>query len=155
MATLNEQNALNCAKNPAHVNAFFNVLDAPLSTMARDLGLNLHYIEGLSAFESGWYDAHNRGLCNPFGLTKAGGNNLHFSSVREAIAYWLTIYADQVKGAKTPLDFAKRLEGVSNGVAVRGWHKYNSVNLVWEQKLVEQIRTVETRRGIWLSCPKA
>lgn len=148
------EGALNCAKNPAHVNAFFDTLDAPLSVMARELGVNLSYIEGLSAFESGWYDAHNRGLCNPFGLTKAGGNNLQFSSVREAISYWLKLYSDQVKGAKNPVDFAKRLEGVANGVAVRGWHKYNSVNPVWEQKLVQQIQTVEKRRALWLSCPK-
>lgn len=63
-------------ENPEHVNKFFDDLYEPISKMANDLNVDENWLLALASYESGWYNEHNRGLKNPFGLTRAGGRNL-------------------------------------------------------------------------------
>jgi hypothetical protein len=135
--------------NPANISRFFDRLDAPLTRLANDLGLPERYLSGLSAYESKYYNDHNSTLNNPFGLTKAGGDNIRFRSVDEAMLYWKTQYGDQVRGATSAQDFAQRLEGMLNGATVAGWHRYNSVNSKWENEVTATINSIENRRKIW------
>ena len=137
--------------NSKVVNRFFDLLDVKLSKMTKDVGVDdWKYIAGLSALESGYLNDHNLSLNNPFGLTKAGGNNIKFSSIDASITYWISQYGGQVKGAVSAIDFVQRCEGVLNGKPVPGWHKYNTVNAAWEKSVIGAINSVEKRRNIWL-----
>lgn len=135
--------------NPSNIDRFFDQLYSPLSRLAQDLGLPESYLLGLSAYESSYLDDHNRALNNPFGVTRAGGNNIQYKSVDDAISYWKSQYGDQVRGATSAQDFAQRLEGVLNGVPVAGWHKYNSVNPRWESEVTATVQSVGRRKEIW------
>lgn len=136
-------------------NRFFDDLDTPLTKLASDLGLPPDYIQGLAAFESEWFNDHNRDLNNPLGLTHGGGSNLHPQSVAGAIAYWKSLYGDQVEGATSPEDFAARLEGERDGQKVPGWRVYNSVNTEWRTGIAGTIRSIPKWRARWLaSLPK-
>ena len=137
------------AQNTDKINRFFDQLYAPLRGLATSLGLPENYILGLSAYESFYYENHNLALKNPFGLTHAGKDNLQFKSVDEAVAYWKSLYGDQVRGATSPQDFAQRLEGAVNGKPVPGWHKYNDVKKDWENEVVNTINSIGMHKSIW------
>jgi hypothetical protein len=79
--------------------AYFNHVYQLIHDMAQRLNVNENWILGLSAYESGYLNDHNTGLCNPFGLTAGGGNNLSFRSYEEAVAYWERNYGDIVRNA--------------------------------------------------------
>jgi hypothetical protein len=134
---------------PQRNNRFFNVLDARLGDLADSLALPRNYLRGLAAHESGYYDDHNLGLANPLGLTKAGGPNLAFPSVDDAIAYWRQLYGGQVRGASSPEDFAQRLLGRRDGAKVSGWNQYNDEDKRWPQKVVNTINSIGRRREKW------
>ena len=51
---------------------FFDTVEPLIHSMAERIGIPESWILGLSAYESGWLDDHNRKLNNPFGLTDAG-----------------------------------------------------------------------------------
>ena len=57
---------------------FFEQLPG-IYAMADRLKVPRDYLVGLASYESGWYDDHNYGLRNLWGLTQAGGNNIQFS----------------------------------------------------------------------------
>jgi hypothetical protein len=88
--------------------------------LADELGIPVGYLLALSAYESGYLDDHNAALNNPFGLTEAGGNNIKFKSIDDAIAYWKSQYGDQVRGVKSLEEFAERLRGKKDGKPVPG-----------------------------------
>ena len=137
------------SRNPAHVDRFFVELSDRLTDVARQLGIPPTWLIGLSAYESGWLNEHNTRLNNPFGLTRGGKANIAFASRDEAIEYWTRHFGPQVRGASSAEDFAARLQGRLDGRREPGWHRYNSVNPEWENKLLEQIETVERRRPAW------
>jgi len=139
----------NQVRNPERVDSFFTRAHGPLAKLAQELGLPESYILGLAAHESFWMDPHNTRLNNPFGLTAGGGNNLSFSSVEEAISYWVSLYGNQVRGARSPEDFAARLLGELDGARVPGWRRYNSVDPAWRQKVLAVIATIERCRPLW------
>lgn len=128
--------------NPTHVTKFFDDLHGPISEMATGLAVDENFLLGLSSYESGWYNDHNRNLNNPFGLTKGGGNNLSFDSPQDAIELWIRTFGDQVRGATTAEDFVKRL--------LDGPRVYNTVNKSWGDKVLQQIDTIRVRKDIWL-----
>ncbi|MEJ0071202.1 MAG: hypothetical protein WDO24_23425 [Pseudomonadota bacterium] len=134
--------------NDDRKNRFFDALDSRLADAAASLGLPRHYVQGLAAFESGYYDDHNRGLSNPLGLTRAGKNNLSFSSPDDAIAYWKQLYGPQVQGATSPEDFARRLLGQLNGKPVPGWNRYNAGD-DWAGNMVGTINSIDRHRQTW------
>jgi hypothetical protein len=94
---------------------------------------------------------YNEALKNPFGLTHGGGRNVSFSSVDAAVAYWNNQYGNQVRGATSPLDFARRLEGMKDGVKVAGWNTYNSVNPKWAGAVAGTIESVDRHKRQWMS----
>ncbi|HQI21437.1 MAG TPA: hypothetical protein PLW55_18930, partial [Leptospiraceae bacterium] len=57
-------------------------------SMAKQLQTDADFLMALSSMESGWLDPHNQKLCNLFGVTKAGGNNLAFESYQKAADFW-------------------------------------------------------------------
>jgi hypothetical protein len=132
-------------------NRFFDTLDSSLSNEAASLDLPRDYLQGLAAFETGYYDDHNRKITNPFGLTQAGRNNLSFPSEDAAIAYFMDQYGGQIRGATSPEDFAQRIQGLLDGKPVPGWHRYNSRNKDWIPNLVSTINSVGRHRQTWES----
>jgi len=135
------------------VKRFFDRLYASLSRLAASLGLPEDYLLGLSAYESQYDNNHNMALHNPFGLTAAGGNNLRFKSVDDAVKYWKGLYGDQVQGATSAANFVQRLEGKLNGTPVEGWHRYNSVNSNWEENVTGTINSIAHRKDSWKAGP--
>ena len=129
--------------NPRHVNDFFNDLYPVLQKLAEELAINEDFILALSSYESGWYNAHNRGLNNPFGMTQGGGNNLKFASAKAAADAWHRTFGDQVRGVKTIDAFVK---GLLSPPRV-----YNTVNKHWGTKVKEQNNSVVKRKSIWLA----
>lgn len=141
------------ARNPSNVDSFFERMHEPLSAMAGRLSIPPHYVLGLSSYESGWLDTHNTGLNNPFGLTRAGGNNLRFESTEAAIRYWEDTFGPQIRGATSPEDFADRLLGLRNGRRMPGWRVYNTANTQWRGNILASIRTVQRRLPMWRQQP--
>ena len=88
--------------------------------MAKELKTDENFILGLSAYESGWLNQHNRDLHNPFGITNAGGNNLNFPSFQAAADFWTKQWGQYVTNVKDMKTFAQRLQP-----------HYNSVNKSW------------------------
>lgn len=129
--------------NPRHVNDFFEDLYPTLKKLAEELAINEDYVLALSSYESGWYNAHNRGLNNPFGLTKGGGNNLKFASPKAAADYWRETFGPQVRSAKTIDAF---VTGLLSPPRV-----YNTVNPQWGAKVKSQYDSVVKRKKIWLA----
>jgi hypothetical protein len=128
--------------NPDNVNRFFELLYDLISNAATELGVNEDFILALSSYESGWYNDHNLGLNNPFGLTKGGGRNLKFDSVDNAIDLFKRNYGSQIQGVSTIEEFTRAMLG--------GPLVYNSVNPKWAVKVQEQYRTIVRRKAIWL-----
>ena len=109
------------------------------------------YILGHAAAESGWLDNHNLPLNNPFGYTKAGGRNLSFKSIADAVAAYRRDYGPQIQGASNPKDFAERLEGLRNGAPVPGWRRYNTRDQQkYEKKIVDLIQSIPRHKAEWL-----
>lgn len=129
--------------NPRHVNDFFEDLYPTLKKLAEELAINEDYVLALSSYESGWYNAHNRGLCNPFGMTKGGGNNLKFASAKAAADSWRQTFGEQVRGVKTIDAF---VTGLLSPPRV-----YNTVNPQWGAKVKAQYASVVKRKAIWLA----
>ena len=65
---------------------FFDTLYPPVHALAQRLGIDETWLLGLSAYESGWLNAHNRALNDPFGATHHGGPNVAYSSLGDAVA---------------------------------------------------------------------
>lgn len=103
-----------------------------IKKLAEQLNVDPLLLLALAAVESGWNDdkhhhpenrpTHAVELNNPFGVTHAGGNNIHFSSLDSAFKFWGDTYGDFVKGADNPTDF---LAGLKNA-------HYNSKNPNYE-----------------------
>lgn len=129
--------------NPRHVNDFFEDLYPTLKKLAEELAINEDFILALSSYESGWYNAHNRGLNNPFGMTQGGGNNLKFASAKAAADSWYRTFGGQVRGVKTIDAF---VSGLLSPPRV-----YNTVNKQWGTKVKEQYNSVVKRKAIWLA----
>jgi flagellum-specific peptidoglycan hydrolase FlgJ len=130
---------------------FFDRRYQPLRDLAKELDVPVDYLLAHAAHESGYLDDHNSALNNPFGCTNAGGRNLLFPSIAEAIESYRRDYGPQIKGAASPKDFAEGLEGVLNGTPVPGWRRYNTRDQIkYEQKVMGLIQSVSRHMAEWL-----
>jgi hypothetical protein len=140
------------ANEPRDFKRFFDTVQQPISDLAKELGVPEDYILGHAAAESGWLDNHNFALNNPFGYTRAGGRNLSFSSVADAVAAYRRDYGRQIQDATSPKDFAERLEGELNETPVPGWRRYNTRDQKeYEKKIVGLIQSVARHKAQWLA----
>jgi hypothetical protein len=73
-------------------NKFFDTLYLQVHALAQRLGIDETWLLGLAAYESGWLNAHNRALNDPFGATHHGGPNVTYHSIADAVAYWEKTY---------------------------------------------------------------
>jgi hypothetical protein len=81
---------------------YFDTVHPHINRLARDLSLpDARFLYALSSRESGWLDAENTWLNNPFGLTLGGADNLGFDSIAQAVAYWRCKYGSHVQGKST------------------------------------------------------
>lgn len=94
-------------------------------------------ILALSAYESGWLGQHAQDLHNPFGLTKAGGNDLSFTSYQEATDFWSGNDGSYIKGIKDISAFANAIQP-----------HYNTVNPDWKSTLEDVYASVLKWRAI-------
>jgi hypothetical protein len=108
-----------------------------LRNVAQALNVPENYIVGLSSYESGWLDAHNVGLNNLWGLTQAGGNNIHFSSFAAGNAYFVSQVGPYIRNANTLAAFD---QGLMN-------EAYNSVNPNYWSALNGRINSIPKWEG--------
>lgn len=106
---------------PAKQSAFFGRMVRLIRPMAKRLAVDENYLLALCANEHGWEDAHNDRLHNLFGVTKAGGNNLAFSSDQEACDWWEIHYGGIVRGSASMTEFARRLRTIPYNSATAGY----------------------------------
>ncbi len=109
----------------------------PVHDVAERLGIDESWLLGLCAHESGWLDAHNRDLNNPFGVTHRGRRNVEYDSIRDAVAAWERRYGPLVREATSADDFVQRLFVVG----------YNTENPKWSEGVLDGIRSVQRRLG--------
>ena len=126
---------------PADKDPFFDTLYDPVHPVAERLGIDESWLLGLGAHESFWLDAHNRELNNPFGVTHAGGRNVQYDSIQDAVAAWERRYGPVVRGATSAADFVQRLFSAS----------YNTEDPNWSQKVLAVIGSVQRRLDSWKS----
>jgi len=91
-----------------------------IKKLAEQLNVDPLLLLALAAVESGWNDQSNGHpgnrpqhaveLNNPFGVTHAGGNNIHFSSLDAAFTFWAKTYGNAVGGADNVTDFLAGLK---------------------------------------------
>jgi uncharacterized Zn-binding protein involved in type VI secretion len=131
------------AANPEKVTNYFNDMYALVHNLSKRMNTNEDLLFSLSSAESAWLDEHNRNLHNPWGLTKAGGNNLSFDSFQSATDYFEnnTQWGCRLKEIDNIDDFIREL-------LTRP--KYNSVNPQYETLLRRQYETVVRRKEIWI-----
>lgn len=113
------------ARRPAsrggNPDAFFDAAYDKIHALAQRLNVNENSLLGLAAHESWYLNAHNRALNNLFGVTRAGGSNLHFASIDAAIADWEQRYGPIVRSATTAQDFVERLYEAGYNTKDRDW----------------------------------
>ncbi len=123
-----------CTSNscPANKKLFFNTLGAIIQSMAATAGTNPDFVAALSALESSWLGPHAQELHNPFGLTKAGGNDLNFGSYQEAADYW------SYSAGRTHQGYAVVFAGITNideFIAAAKANGYNAKDPLWGSKV--------------------
>ncbi|HTG37077.1 MAG TPA: DNRLRE domain-containing protein [Thermoanaerobaculia bacterium] len=126
-------------------NSFFSDLLGPVKKLAEKYNFDPNFLLGLSAHESGWMGQHARDLNNAFGLTRAGGNNLSYDSVQQAVDYWGQHFGEKVRGARSIDDFINRLQTDERDKGGTG--KYNTVDPDWDKKVRGGYDAVKRRRG--------
>jgi RHS repeat-associated protein len=129
-------------------NRFLDDLLDPLTKLAQQLGIDPNFLFALSAHESGWLDAHNRLLHNPFGLTQGGKNNLQFDSFQDAVDYWGQRFGSKVSDAQSIDEFINRLQTDLRSEGGPG--KYNIKDPKWADEVRNAYKSVKNRRG---KCP--
>jgi RHS repeat-associated protein len=122
---------------PDYIRNFFNIEIPLASDLAKKWQTATNDILALSAYESGWLDAHNQALHNPYGLTNAGGNNLNFPTYQAATDYWSKNDGQYVKGITDIRDFATALQP-----------HYNTVNPNWKRTVAGVFKSVLKWRAI-------
>jgi hypothetical protein len=131
-------------KNTPQIVRYFESVYPFIHEMAQRLHVNENWILALSAHESGYLEAHNYGLNNPFGLTHGGGSNVGYSSIEAAMKYWEDKYGDDVRGATSMSDFLYRLLHLKNGAT------YNKADPNWKNKISGALESVSGRKEAWL-----
>jgi RHS repeat-associated protein len=96
---------------PQNIRNFFTTNLNLYKKLAEKLHVDVTWLMGLSALESGWLGQHSQDLHNIWGLTKAGGRNLRFESYA-GTDFWDNLWGPRVANANTVDDFINNL--VSN-----------------------------------------
>jgi len=123
---------------PKNIQNFFNIMIPIATSLATSLSTSANDILALSSLESGWLDAHNQALHNPFGLTNAGGPNINFTGGYQAAAdFWQKNDGSYVEGIFDIAQFATSLQP-----------HYNTVNPSWTSGVIKQLKSVEKWRAI-------
>ena len=100
--------------------------------MAQELNVKRDFLTGLSSFESAWLDNHNFALHNLWGLTKAGGRNIKFSSFTAGNEYFVKKVGPYIRGVSTIDEFVEGLQREG----------YNSINPNYWDVLKNRIDTI-------------
>jgi RHS repeat-associated protein len=124
-------------KCPDNIRNFFDTLTPIASSLADQWSSSTNAILALSAYESGWLGQHAQDLHNPFGLTKAGGNDLQFSSYDAAGDFWSKNDGKYIQGITEINQFADAIQP-----------HYNSVNPSWKKTLKDVYQSVLKWRSI-------
>ncbi len=117
---------------------FFDTMIPLVRPMATRLTVDEDFLLAIVAFEDSWgQDAHNKKLHNIFGLTKAGGNNLAFSSYQACVDYWERNYGAKVKGIQDLEKFIAAMKEIG----------YNSVNPSYYSTFRDVYRSVRAYKS--------
>jgi RHS repeat-associated protein len=110
---------------PTYIRNFFSDMIPLANQLGKAWDTDANFILGLSAMESGWLNDHNRGLFNPYGITKAdkNRNNRTFTSFQQATDFWSNNFGSFIKGAKTIADFVNSLQPHYNFVTTEKFPK--------------------------------
>lgn len=127
---------------PADKEPFFDSLYGPVHALAQRLGIDESWLLGLAAHEGGWLEQpHNREINNPFGATHAGGRDVQYDSMEDAVAAWGRRYGPVVQGAASAADFIRQLFAAG----------YNKKDPNWSKGVLEGINSVQRRLDSWKS----
>jgi hypothetical protein len=128
------------ASNPAYIDRFFDRFVPLVRPMARKLNIDENYLLALIVGEHGWAPdpGHNDLFHNLFGVTDAGGPNLHWQSDQQACDYWIENYGSYVKNSTSFGQFADILIS----------HKYNVYGR-YKQHLLDSYASVLRHKPRW------
>jgi hypothetical protein len=99
-------------RSPQDYQKWFDQVVEPLNVLAKKIPIaDVMFLLAQSAHESSWLDQENFWLNNPLGVTQAGGLNLGYDSIQQAVDHWECLYADRVRGAKTIQQYINGLQG--------------------------------------------
>jgi len=147
------------AKNPAHVDTFFEKFNKDVEEMAKRLNTKPEHILALYSLESEWFTKKGAEKNNPFGW-KMNGEVMSFDSLQAALNRWEETTGQRIKDAQTMEDFIQKLQK-------NGKYPYNSEDSEdnpnrkpkydangrqipsYEELLRMQHRTILNRSGIW------
>ncbi|WP_428249807.1 phage head spike fiber domain-containing protein [Ferrovibrio sp.] len=139
---------------------FFSSQYKIVENLAKELSVDVSFLLGLSAYESGWgtssFYLNNN---NPFGATPNGRDSLIYSSLDKAWEDFAKTWGGRIKGVGSDVDaFILNLSldnrsvyGPTIGGDFRG--SYNSVNTVWSSTLRGVIQSVQSRLSSWWGNP--
>ena len=118
-------------KCPDQISNFFKTMVPIAANLADKWNSSTNDILALSAYESGWLGQHAQSLHNPFGLTRAGGNDLNFRSYQAAADFWSNNDGAYIQGKKNIDDFADAIQP-----------HYNTKNPDWKSTLESVYQSV-------------
>jgi RHS repeat-associated protein len=136
-----------CAKNPNNPKCKTPIMQPQITKyfgqLGRELGINPLFVMSTALQESGWDMGHvyetnpgsgGKPLNNLFGMTKAGKNNLAYSSLDEAAARWRETWQKDLSGKpQTIQDYAKAVTSTPG-------HFYNQNFLHYRSELAARYK---------------
>jgi hypothetical protein len=126
--TVQNSKGPNCPPNIAN---FLSTMIPLANQLATTWKTGANDILALSAYESGWLGPHAQALHSPYGLTKAGGNDLSFSSYQSATDFWSSNDGSYIQGITDITKFAAAIQP-----------HYNTANPAWSTTLVNVYASV-------------
>ena len=121
-------------KCPSKFSTFFRQLPV-YKSLAQKLNTKTLFLMAQSSYESSWLGPHAQALHNLFGMTRAGGADLNFSSYQASAAAYYKTYATYLSNTPTMNAFIAGLKRVPP-------HGYNTVNPNYYQDLANQQKYV-------------
>lgn len=130
--------------NPAHVNAFFDAYDKPITDLANEMNVPPNLLLGLVAGESSWGQPP-MGKNNLFGFSASLGRPYDYATPQASIdAFRKSQWFSRLQNKTTPDAFVDELVNNEGGKK-----KYNTVNKNYDKFVYGLIDTVNRRRPIW------
>jgi hypothetical protein len=121
---------------PYNKSRLFQLKPIIFDPMAQKLKIDVDFLIGLSAYETGWLSPPSPQQHNLFGISDAIGQARSFATYQDCANQWLKYFGQYVAGAATSNDFVSGLRRA----------KYNSENPVYYGTLSRIIAQIPADR---------